>query len=124
MKCFICKQGETHSGTATVTLTREQLTLVVKGVPAQVCTSCGEEYVASDITSQLLKAAEDAASSGVQRWTYESTRQHKAVKGNDEIADFQFCVDELIRIVDEKNSSPVPLITGGTYAPDTPWREL
>ncbi len=66
MKCFICKQGETHLGTATVTLTREQLTLVVKGVPAQVCASCGEEYVAAEITSQLLKAAEDASSSGVQ----------------------------------------------------------
>ncbi len=66
MKCFICKQEETHLGTATVTLTREQLTLVVKGVPAQVCDSCGEEYVGSEITSQLLKAAEDAASSGVQ----------------------------------------------------------
>ncbi len=66
VKCFICKQGETHLGTATVTLTREQLTLVVKGVPAQVCASCGEEYVGSAITSKLLKAAEDAASSGVQ----------------------------------------------------------
>ncbi len=66
MECFICKQGETHLGTATVTLSREQLTLVVKGVPAQVCNRCGEEYVASEITSQLLKAAEDASSSGVQ----------------------------------------------------------
>ena len=66
MKCFICKQGETHLGTATVTLTRDQLTLVVKGVPAQVCASCGEEYVTSEITSQLLKAAEEAAASGVQ----------------------------------------------------------
>ncbi len=66
MKCPICEQGETHLGTATVTLTREQLTLVVKGVPAQVCTSCGEEYVGSEIASQLLIAAEDAASSGVQ----------------------------------------------------------
>ena len=40
--------------------------LVVKGVPAQVCARCSEEYVAAEITSQLLKAAEDAASSGVQ----------------------------------------------------------
>ena len=38
--------------------------LAVKGVPAQECASCGEEYVGSEITSQLLKAAE--ASSGVQ----------------------------------------------------------
>ena len=45
MKCIICKHGETKTGTATVTLTRDQLTLVVKGVPAQVCDNCGEEYV-------------------------------------------------------------------------------
>ena len=61
-------------GTATVTLTREQLTLVVKGVPAQVCARCGKEYVAAEITSQLLKADEDAASSGVQM----DIREYKA----------------------------------------------
>ena len=60
--------------TAPVTLTREQLTLVVKGVPAQVCARCGEEYVAAAITSQLLKAAQDAASSGVQM----DIREYKA----------------------------------------------
>ena len=32
------------------------------GVPGQVCASCGEEYVASEFTSQLLKAAEEASS--------------------------------------------------------------
>ena len=62
MKCVICRHGETKTGTATVTLTREQLTLVVKGVPAQVCENCGEEYV----TAQLLKVAEEAARTGVQ----------------------------------------------------------
>lgn len=66
MNFLICKHGETRPGTATVTLTRDQLTLVVKGVPAQVCHNCGEEYVAEDVTDQLLKIAEDAAQSGVQ----------------------------------------------------------
>ena len=66
IKCVICKHGETRSGTATVTLSREQLTLVVKGVPAQVCENCGEEYIDEDTTRQLLQVAEEGAQSGIQ----------------------------------------------------------
>jgi YgiT-type zinc finger domain-containing protein len=66
MKCVICKQGATRAGTATVTLTRELLTLVVKGVPAEVCEKCGEEYVDEDTTKQLLHTAEEALRAGVQ----------------------------------------------------------
>ena len=40
--------------------------LVVKGVPAQVCANCGEEYIDGDITAGLLQAAEGAAQAGVQ----------------------------------------------------------
>lgn len=66
MKCVICRQGETRPGKATVTLERDGLTLVFKGVPAQVCTNCGEEYVDEAITSHLLAMAEEAAQAGVQ----------------------------------------------------------
>ena len=66
MRCVICKHGDTRPGTATVTLTREQLTLVVKDVPAQVCENCGEEYIDTDITARLIQTAEEAAQSGVQ----------------------------------------------------------
>ena len=66
MKCVICKHGETKHGKATVTLNRDQLTLVIKGVPAQVCGNCGEEFIEENVTSQLLKVAEEAARSGVQ----------------------------------------------------------
>jgi YgiT-type zinc finger domain-containing protein len=64
MKCVICKQAETVSGTATVTLERGEFTYVVKGVPAQVCPNCGEDYVSEKITSELLKAAEQMVKSG------------------------------------------------------------
>ena len=47
-------------------LSREQLTLVVKGVPAQVCENCGEEYVDVNTTAWLLHTAEEAANSGIQ----------------------------------------------------------
>lgn len=66
MKCVICKNGETKPGKATVTLERNGTTLVVKGVPANVCANCGEEYVDEETTARLLKTAEEAASSAVQ----------------------------------------------------------
>jgi len=66
MKCVICKQGETRPGKATVTLERNGTTLVIKGVPANVCANCGEEYVDEEITARLLDTAEEAAKKGVQ----------------------------------------------------------
>ncbi len=74
MKCVVCKHGRTRSGAATLTLSREQLTLVIKGVPAQVCGDCGEEYVDDATTARLLETAEAAARSGVQV----DVRQHNA----------------------------------------------
>ena len=49
-----------------MTLSREQLILVVKGVPAQVCENCGEEYVDANTTARLLHTAEEAVQSGIQ----------------------------------------------------------
>jgi len=66
MKCLICKNGETRPGSATVTLERGETTLVIKGVPAEVCANCGEEYIGEDVTERLLRAAEEAANKGVQ----------------------------------------------------------
>jgi YgiT-type zinc finger domain-containing protein len=66
MKCVICKQGDTQPGTATATLIQEILTLVVKGVPAQVCENCGEEYADEATTARLLQVAEEAVQAGVQ----------------------------------------------------------
>jgi YgiT-type zinc finger domain-containing protein len=66
MKCVVCKQAETHPGNATVTLERNGVTLVIKGVPAQICPNCGEEYVDEQITRKLLKTAEEAIQVGVR----------------------------------------------------------
>ena len=66
MKCVVCKQAETHPGKATVTLERDGVTLVIKGVPARICPNCGEEYVDQEIAGKLLQAAEEAAGAGVQ----------------------------------------------------------
>ncbi|MDO8691522.1 MAG: type II toxin-antitoxin system MqsA family antitoxin [Dehalococcoidia bacterium] len=66
VKCVVCKLGETRPGRATVTLEREGVTLVIKGVPARVCANCGEEYVDEEIAARLLQVAEEAARAGVQ----------------------------------------------------------
>jgi YgiT-type zinc finger domain-containing protein len=66
MECVVCKNGETRPGKTTVTLEKNGATLLFKGVPADVCANCGEEYVDSEITAALLKSAEAAARSGVQ----------------------------------------------------------
>ena len=50
MPCAICRIGDTHPGQTTVTLERDQTTLVVRGVPAAVCSNCGEEYL-DELTS-------------------------------------------------------------------------
>jgi YgiT-type zinc finger domain-containing protein len=74
MKCVICKHGETKEGKVSVTLERDEMTLVFKEVPAQVCSNCGEEYVDEKIASRLLKTAEESLSSGIMV----DIRQYKA----------------------------------------------
>ncbi len=66
MRCVICKQGETQAGTVTVTFERNGMTLVIRHVPARVCTNCGEEYVDEVTTAQLLAGAEKAIQAGGQ----------------------------------------------------------
>ena len=66
MKCTVCKNGETKPGTATVTLQRGGTTVILKEVPAAVCDNCGEYFLSSEITAQVLDRAEAAVKSGAE----------------------------------------------------------
>jgi YgiT-type zinc finger domain-containing protein len=66
MKCVICQFGETEPGTTTVTLTRDETTVVIRDVPAQICMTCGEEYVDAVTGRRLSQIAETAVNEGVQ----------------------------------------------------------
>lgn len=66
MKCVICKNGETHGGTATVTLERGEATVVIKDVPADVCENCGEYYLSEEMTEEVMALAEDAVRHGAE----------------------------------------------------------
>ncbi len=60
MKCVICKTGLTQPGKVTVTLQRDNTTLIIKDVPADVCDNCGEYYLSDKISERLLEQAEQA----------------------------------------------------------------
>lgn len=66
MNCVICRNGETHSGTVTVTLQRGETTIILKQVPADVCENCGAYYLSSEVTAQVLAKAESAVQSGAE----------------------------------------------------------
>lgn len=66
MKCVVCKGGETRPGTTTVTFERQGLTLVMKEVPAEICTNCGEDYVDEAVARDIMAMAEKMAKSGAQ----------------------------------------------------------
>lgn len=66
MKCVICKHGVTGPGRVTVTLQKDNCTVVFKEVPAEVCDNCGEHYLSEKVTGELLARAEAAACSGAE----------------------------------------------------------
>ena len=72
MKCLICRQAETVDGLTAVTLVRDEIKLVVNGVPARVCPNCGEAYVEEDVAVRLLRRAEQMVETGEHEeiWDY------------------------------------------------------
>ncbi len=75
MKCVICRHGETRPGRTDVLLTRDNMTLVVRGVPAFICDNCGEDYVDEEATRFLRELADKAEEAGIQV----DVRQYAAV---------------------------------------------
>jgi YgiT-type zinc finger domain-containing protein len=62
MKCGICK-AEMEEGTVTYTEDIDQNVVVVRNVPAYVCTECGNKWYSGTVASQLEKIVEKFASS-------------------------------------------------------------
>ena len=66
MKCVICKHGQTHNGTTTVTLEHNRTMVVIRAVPAQVCENCGEYYLSEEVTERVQNLAEQAVRRGAE----------------------------------------------------------
>jgi len=65
LKCVICKHGRTRPGTASITLERDGAVILIRDVPGEICTTCGEVYHSEDVTALLLEQAEQAYQNGV-----------------------------------------------------------
>ncbi len=65
MKCAICRNGTTTSGSTTVILEKNQTIVIMKHVPALVCDNCGEEYVSSEVNKSLLSHAQKEYDRGI-----------------------------------------------------------
>jgi YgiT-type zinc finger domain-containing protein len=64
MICLICRQAETIDGFTSVNFERGEMRLLIKNVPAQLCPSCGDAYMAENIAIQLLQDAEEMSARG------------------------------------------------------------
>jgi len=61
MKCPLCKIGETHPDTTTVTLQRDNSVVVIRDVPAEICENCGEYYLSEPIAGRMYADADATA---------------------------------------------------------------
>ena len=77
MTCLMCKHGEAHPGRVTVTLERGSATIIIKGVPGEVCENCGEAYFEAETVKELdrLRTAPPMAERIVEVPVYSFGRQ-------------------------------------------------
>jgi len=64
MTCTICRTGQTSPARVTVTLQRGETSVILKGVPADVCDNCSEYYLSEEVTHRVLAATAEAVAKG------------------------------------------------------------
>ena len=63
-ECVRCPHGRREPGQVTMTLERDETTLVIKEVPADVCDVCGESYLESNVVDRLQEQMDQAIKQG------------------------------------------------------------
>jgi len=66
MTCLACKHGTLQPGTTTVTVERDSTTIVIQHVPADVCDTCGEDYLEVGVATMLEGVLARAMQAGVR----------------------------------------------------------
>ncbi len=66
MTCLVCKHGTLTPGRTTVTVERDGTTIVIQGVPANVCDTCGEDYLEARVATGLEEVLSKATEAGVR----------------------------------------------------------
>jgi YgiT-type zinc finger domain-containing protein len=66
MECALCKTGTTEPGKVTITLERGGAIILIKDVPAEVCTNCGHYYLSEEITKLVMAKGNEAVANGAE----------------------------------------------------------
>jgi YgiT-type zinc finger domain-containing protein len=66
MECTLCKVGATEKGKVPITLERDGAIVLIKDVPAEVCTNCGHYYLSEEITRLVMEKGNTAIESGAE----------------------------------------------------------
>ncbi len=65
MTCIVCKKGSTQPGTTTVSIDKGATIVVIRDVPAEICSTCGEEYIDAHIMKDVEKLVASAQKAGL-----------------------------------------------------------
>lgn len=66
MECSLCKNRTTEKGYVTVTLEKGETIVLIKNVPAEVCTNCGHYYLSAETTQLVLDKGKEAYEKGTE----------------------------------------------------------
>ena len=66
MECALCKVGTTEKGKVTITLKRNSAIILIKDVPAEICTNCGHYYLSEEITRIVMEKGNEAVANGAE----------------------------------------------------------
>jgi YgiT-type zinc finger domain-containing protein len=66
MECALCKVGTTEKGKVTITLEKDGAIVLIKDVPAEVCTNCGHYYLSEKNTRLVMKKGNTAIENGAE----------------------------------------------------------
>lgn len=66
MECALCKIGLTQPGKTTVTLEKGGTIVVLKDVPAEVCTNCGHYYLSEETSRMVMQKGKEAVDKGAE----------------------------------------------------------
>ena len=65
MKCAFCG-GKVASGLTTVSVDNGSGVVVIRGVPARICSQCGEEWILDKSAAEIEKIVQRAAKEHMQ----------------------------------------------------------
>ena len=66
MECALCKVGATEKGKVTIKLERDGAIVLIKDVPAEICTNCGHYYLSEEITRLVMEKGNTDIENGAE----------------------------------------------------------